>query len=449
MSPHFERRTPSAKSAPNIVLVLLALLCLDLAQAVAQGPQPRFGSLVDGRREQMQVLWQQGKWEAKTMQGEDVMSRLVQWGRLTERLKPTMFLTHGEVVINLLRLDEQTVQVGRDPYSFSQRPLWAEQTFSRTHVRGIVLQWPAEQQAQDQLRVALVESAETDRVWFGDGEFLDGRVIESLGEESRLEEVRVSRNGREISIPVRRIAAIRFASQKADAVSRDDPAPPPVENGDSASDGATISTGGKARWQIGFQDGSFLAVVAVTEADNTVVLALPGAVRVRIPAATFRRSICFLRPQRDDVVWLGDRKPLDVRHLAFFTGEWRLARNTNLWGGRLREPSQWHDRGLAMHSTTRVAYELDGSDATFQARLALDMSAGQRGSVRYFVFARAAVDAPWDEVYQSSIIRGSDAPTDISVALGKAKQLALIVEFADEGDVLDRACWFAARLVQK
>jgi hypothetical protein len=452
MFSHIEPRGPLPSSVFCALFALLAPSCFDLAlpQAGAQGPQPRLGYLVDGRREQTQVLWQQGHWGAKTMKGEDVMSSLVQWGRLTERLKPTMFLTHGEAVIDLLRLDEQSVKVGRDPYSFSQRPLWAEQSFLRNQVRGFVLQWPAEQNAQDQLRAALVESAETDRVWFDDGEFLDGRVIESLGENSRLEEVRVSRGGREILIPVRRIAAIRFASPKRNLENSDNHdalGHTPAEDGE-AFDDKTTSTA-KPQWQIGFQDGSFLEVVAVTEADNTVGLALPATVRLSIPAPTFRRSFCFLRPLRDDVVWLGDRKPLDIRHVAFFTGEWPLARNTNLWGGRLREPSQWHDRGLAMHSTTRVAYDLDGSEAIFQARLALDMSAGRRGSVRYFVFSRTDMEAPWEEVYKSPIVRGTDLPKDISVALGKAKQLALIVEFADEGDVLDRACWFAARLVQK
>lgn len=427
----------------------LVLGCLwGTATLLAQGPQARPGYLVDGRREVMQVVWQDEQWQATTSDGEDASAAMVQWGRLIERWKPTLMLTHGEVVVDFLELDEQHLTIGRDPYSFSQRPLWAKQKLSRGSVRGFVMQWPSEQQAQDQLRNAIKESAESDRVWFVDGEFVDGRVVESLGEDSRVEEIKVVRGGREILIPTRRIRALRFATRDLvdeGADERADKGADVREKDEREKDERSDVV--PARWQVGFQDGTILDVARVSETAAIVDLELPDSLRLHLPSATFRRSVCFLRPHRQDVLWLGDQEPLDVRHMPFFTGTWRLARNKNLWGGRLRERGQWHDRGLAMHSTTRVAYDLDGGEQVLQARLALDPSAGQAGSVRYFVFSRQDVDSPWKENYKSPVIRGSDSPIDISVPIGPATQLALIVEYADDGDVLDRACWFDARLV--
>jgi hypothetical protein len=46
----------------------------------------------------------------------------------------------------------------------------------------------------------------------------------------------------------------------------------------------------------------------------------------------------------------------------------------------------------------------------------------------------------------SEVIRGGDAPVPISVPLGDAKGLALVVDYADRGDELDHADWLDARL---
>ena len=93
----------------------------------------------------------------------------------------------------------------------------------------------------------------------------------------------------------------------------------------------------------------------------------------------------------------------------------------------------------------RIAIEF--CDEVRHADLALDDSAGTRGSVIYRVFLeREAGD--WQSAYESPIVRGGEPPLPLSLDVTGALRLALIVDFADRGDELDHANWLNARLVK-
>jgi hypothetical protein len=100
-----------------------------------------------------------------------------------------------------------------------------------------------------------------------------------------------------------------------------------------------------------------------------------------------------------------------------------------------------------MHSTSRLAYDVSVY-RRFEAELAIDESAGRRGSAIYKVllYGAGAAPAAWTTAYESPVLRGGAAPVPVSLELGGATRLALIVEFADRGDELDLANWLGARL---
>ena len=50
----------------------------------------------------------------------------------------------------------------------------------------------------------------------------------------------------------------------------------------------------------------------------------------------------------------------------------------------------------------------------------------------------------WKSKFTSKVVRGDDAPVDISIDLAGARQVSLMVDFADRGDVLDHANWLDA-----
>jgi len=71
----------------------------------------------------------------------------------------------------------------------------------------------------------------------------------------------------------------------------------------------------------------------------------------------------------------------------------------------------------------------------------IDDSAAGQGSVRF----RVLLDGR--EAFVSPILRGGDPPLPVSVDLGGAKLLELLVDYADRADVMDRADWLDARMV--
>jgi hypothetical protein len=125
---------------------------------------------------------------------------------------------------------------------------------------------------------------------------------------------------------------------------------------------------------------------------------------------------------------------------------WPYARDRNVLGAPLSVGGKRYLKGVGMHSAARLTYQLDGKYRRFDSMVALDNSAGKKGSVTFGVYVLRAGE--WKEAYTSGIVRGGEAPRRVSVDVSEAEGLTLTVDFADRGDELDHANWLDARLVK-
>ncbi len=116
-------------------------------------------------------------------------------------------------------------------------------------------------------------------------------------------------------------------------------------------------------------------------------------------------------------------------------------------GGCLRADNVCYEKGIAMHSASRLAYDLAKPYGLFQAELAIDDSVGDIGSVVFRVYLDKG-NGKFAPAYASPIIRGGRSPVPVSIDVDGAKRLALIVDFSDRGDAGDHANWLNARLVR-
>ena len=91
-----------------------------------------------------------------------------------------------------------------------------------------------------------------------------------------------------------------------------------------------------------------------------------------------------------------------------------------------------------MHSPARITYDLDGGYRRFDAQVAIDDTAQERGSVLFRVFVDDG-SGKWQEAATSEILRGGQTPQALSADLSGAKRISLLVDFADRGDELDYA----------
>jgi hypothetical protein len=127
----------------------------------------------------------------------------------------------------------------------------------------------------------------------------------------------------------------------------------------------------------------------------------------------------------------------------FFDLEWPLRRDRSVGGGFLTLRGVEYPKGLGVHSRGTITYRLGGKYRRFHATIGVDDSAAGRGSVVFKVLLDGKT------AYKSDVLTGTSAPVAIDrLDVAGAKIMALSVDYATEGDILDHADWCDALLIQ-
>ena len=164
-----------------------------------------------------------------------------------------------------------------------------------------------------------------------------------------------------------------------------------------------------------------------TSFDEELVIPLERLSRIRFPSDRF--------------VYLSDLDPASVAQTPFIGGDdeflfpWR--RDRSVTGRPLSISGQRFGKGLGLHSRSRLSYDLSGEFQRFEAQIGISdevAGLGVPGSVLFRIF----VDG--EPRFESPVIRSGEPPRSVVVqGLAGAQQLSVEVDFADRGDVADRA----------
>jgi hypothetical protein len=122
-----------------------------------------------------------------------------------------------------------------------------------------------------------------------------------------------------------------------------------------------------------------------------------------------------------------------------------LARGSTPGGGWPAARGTTAFTGLGMRAPARVRYRFATPARRFESLVAIDDAAGRGGGVIVKVRAIDRGGAGRD-VSTSPILRGGDAPHAISVDLGGAVELELIVDPVADASPLDRTIWLDPRV---
>jgi len=335
------------------------------------------------------------------------LAGLVYWGHPREATGPQVILQGGTLLVaDLLRLDEERALLLGDSFDVA---------IPRTALRGVVFRPPLAPEARDQWfdHLATTES-DADRIFLANGDELAGEIVEMSNQMLRIES-----EVRDLELPVAKVTAIFFSS--------------------AAQERVTDEVG----FVVGLADGSLLgATDFILRAEGTSIT-LAGGIELELSSAD---EVVFVQPTLPNVTYLSDLEPSKFQHTPYLSLKWPLERDRNVLGHRLRAGGKLFAKGLGVHSTSTVVYRVDGDYQQFAAELAIDDSAGKRGSVTYNVYLFQ--DGAWKQAYASDTVRGGDEVLPIRVDLGDAKGIALTVEFAERGDELDHADWLNARLLR-
>jgi hypothetical protein len=185
-------------------------------------------------------------------------------------------------------------------------------------------------------------------------------------------------------------------------------------------------------------DGARLSLTAPSCPDGAAITGttLFGAA-VRVPVG----QVVGLYVYQGSAVYLSDLKPRRFEHTPFLDASWPMVNDGNVAGGDLRLGDSIYDKGLGLHSASRLTYDLGGGYRRFEAVVGVDAQAGGRGGARIKVL----VDGKPQEDRE---ISAGDGAVPVRVALRGARELTLTIEFGLGKDVGGWVDWADARLIK-
>jgi len=334
---------------------------------------------------------------------------LARWGDFVDSAKlPLLILDGGIIAADQITVSGDEVE--------AHTKTFGRVRFAIPQAKGLVFRVPLEQLARDRLifRISAAHG-DQDKLLLENGDELTGTI-------SRLdaEQIALDAPSGQLEMPTVNVQAVIF--NPALAATRSELGP---------------------RVLVGFEDGSRLSVSSLTSQRKVVTLRLNGGSVLKAPL----RSIVAVQPLGGRVVYLSDLKPSSYRHVPYLALSWPFSADQNVLGGLLRLPQGLYPKGIGMHSAARLTYDLDAPYRRFEAEVAIDGSAAQRGSVTVSVLVDDG-SGGWQNKLKSPVIRGGEPPKAISVELAGAKRLSLLVDFADRADEWDHVNWLNARLMR-
>ena len=386
------------------------LILLDVTAACALAELPS-AVPVDGEVFQARLAAVDAKWNLSFDSNAEERSLaagdLIRWGNCPDASRGPFVVTADA---GLLAADSESLTADRETLSAASA-LFGTLALPIESLCGVAFDLPAGRLQRERLLDRVARAAgRSDRVLLHNGDEIAGLLLALDADAVKLET-----DAGPIRIESSRIAALIFN---------------PALRQKTPKEGL--------RCWAGFDDGSLLLATQLEMNQE----------RLRISTVTGQtwsttpEHLVWLMPLGGRVTYLSDLEPAEYRHVPYLNLRWPYRRDRSVTAGRLRCAGRLYQKGLGVHSTSRLTYRVDKPYRRFQAELGVDDSTAGRGSVRFRVF----VDRK--EKHRGETIRGGQPPVPVSVDVTGAERLDLIVDFADRADELDHADWLGARLVR-
>lgn len=329
-------------------------------------------------------------------------NELVSWGspRDSDSGPQWLLVDEGLLIGDVARADDDSVTLDSTILGNVKLPL--------ERLRGALFRVPWNASARDRRCDAILSNPPgNDRLWLANGDELSG----TLRRLDRQEFEMASQLG-DLKVPRSNLTALAFDPALADRRS--------VANS----------------VEIGLSDGSRFVVSQILIDARTAQLQRAGEESRTVP----RDAIVWISANGPHVKYLTQLDPGNYRHVPYLDTERPYQVDRNLARGQLRVAGRLSTRGLGMPSASSLTWSVPTGFRRFAASVGIDDETQGGGSVVFRVFLDGR------EAYASPVVRGHDSLLDLAVELGTARTLTLIVDYAEQGDVLDHADWLEARL---
>jgi hypothetical protein len=261
-------------------------------------------------------------------------------------------------------------------------------------------------------RRALAEPRRQDVVLLANNDTLQGTVV-GLGADGPL---RLDVGGSEVAVPRDRLQALLLNTDLARA---------PQPRG--------------AYRQLVLRNGARLSLRTVALKGGELKGTTLFGAAVHLPL----RELAALNVYQGKAVYLSDLKPRNYQHTPFLGARWPFAADHCVTGQDLHLAGGTFDKGLGLHSQSRLTYALPPGATRFEALVGLDEQSGRSGGVRVQVLADGR-----PLLTPAAELGAADPPRALRLDLPKgARELTVSVEFGRGGDVQDHVDWADARVL--
>jgi hypothetical protein len=161
---------------------------------------------------------------------------------------------------------------------------------------------------------------------------------------------------------------------------------------------------------------------------------------LKIPIA----HLVALSVHQGPTVYLSDLKPLRYEHTPYLGLSWPYAVDASVAGRELSVGGSVYDKGIGMHSESRLTYDLGGAYHFFEALVGLDDQTGREGSAGIEVL----VDGKAQNLGEPNELTMQRGPRLVRVSMAGARELTLVVKFGGRGDVQGHVDWADAKLLK-
>jgi hypothetical protein len=142
--------------------------------------------------------------------------------------------------------------------------------------------------------------------------------------------------------------------------------------------------------------------------------------------------------------YLSDLKPTSYRHTPFLGETWPYVADGSVANRPLQLGGNTYDKGLGMHSQSRLTYAIPSGSRFFESLVGFDEATGRKGRARI----RVLLDGKPANIGREKELTGRDKPLAVRVDVSKARELTLVVDFGSRGDVQAHVNWVDARLIK-
>ena len=305
---------------------------------------------------------------------------------------------------------ERTVSIRRDDLGTLDLPI----------LRLRELTTPAGREARKAGKFGPIASrpaSEDDELWLVNGDRLTG-LIERIDPNGVALETDAGRTvvALDVLLAARLAQADRPATQPGKARS--------VRARLTLADGSTLTVGELA-WR---QDGLIIAVQREAKRVQCRIQ-MDRVLRVEVVGGRWQ--------------WLGRMLPLVAEHTPLLGVRWPHRIDRNVLGGPIRVGGRGFERGIGVHSRSRLVYGLDAGCERLVCAYGLDDDAGPMADVAVEI----SVDGK--RVHHAPGVRPDGQVHRVSVDLSGAKQVELLVDFGKNGHVQDRFNWIEPAVIRR